>query len=98
MQRQLSATQFLAGEQLSVADMAAWPWVKPWRRWMGCTLREGGHPDVQRWYDALKVRPAFQRGLGVLREQAVAAQRAREEGSLSQQGKENMFGPGTSKL
>ena len=90
MQRQLGTTPFLAGD-LSVADLAAWPWVKPWRRWMGCTLLEGGYPDVQRWYDAIKERPATQRGLNVMREQAIAAQRTREQGSLSQQGKDNMF-------
>ena len=58
---------------------------------MGCTLAEGGYPAVQRWYDAIKARPATARGLGVLREQAVAGQRRREEGSLSARGVDNMF-------
>ena len=92
MQRQLSATSYLAGEALSIADLAAWPWVKPWRRWMGCSLAEGGYPAVQRWYDAIKARPATARGLAVLREQAVAGQRSRETGSMSAEGIDNMFG------
>ena len=91
MQRQLSATRFLAGEALSIADLAAWPWVKPWRRWMGCTLAEGGYPCVQRWYDAIKARPATMRGLAVLREQAIAGQRSREMGGISAEGIDKLF-------
>ena len=35
MDTQLASRAFLVHEEYSIADKAAWPWVKPWRRWMG---------------------------------------------------------------
>jgi GST-like protein len=92
MERQLSATAFLAGDEYGVADMAAFPWVKPWRRWMGRGLDEAGFPNVFRWYEAIKARPATERAFAVLRNEAVAGQKMREsKDGLSEEGKGNMF-------
>uniref|UniRef100_A0A7S4GQ83 Glutathione S-transferase n=1 Tax=Oxyrrhis marina TaxID=2969 RepID=A0A7S4GQ83_OXYMA len=82
MDRQLGNTgQFLAGPY-SIADIAAYPWVKPWKRWMGKSLEASGYTNVQRWYDSIKARPAENRGMAVLRKQAVASQAVRESGTL----------------
>ncbi|MFQ5535053.1 MAG: glutathione S-transferase N-terminal domain-containing protein [Sphingomonadales bacterium] len=49
---------FLAGDY-SIADMAAWPWVVPHER-QGQDL--GDFPNLERWYETLKARPAVQKG------------------------------------
>jgi GSH-dependent disulfide-bond oxidoreductase len=96
MERRLAASGgYLGGPRYTIADMAAWPWVKPWKRWRGGrSLADSGYPLTQRWYEAIKARPATERALAVLRDEAVAAQKSREgvEGGMSQQGLNNMFG------
>jgi len=64
MDIQLRSREFLAGAY-SIADMASWPWVVPWER-QGQTLRE--FPSLERWFDAMKARPAVTRGFEVGRE------------------------------
>ncbi len=58
MNHRLSDREFLAGEY-SIADIASWPW-------MGPHARHGQHieefPDLHRWYEQLKARPALRRG------------------------------------
>ena len=85
IERHLGATdaQYLAGPSYSIADMAAWPWVKPWRRWMGCGLDEGGYPLAHAWYERIKARPATARAIGVMRDEAKADQKLRDEGGMS---------------
>ena len=55
MDRRLGAVEYLAGKDYTIADIAAFPWVK------------GGHsycqnmddfPNVKRWIAAIKARPA----------------------------------------
>jgi len=58
MDTRLEDRAFLAGDY-SIADMAAWPWVVPHRR-QGQTLDD--FPNLKRWYETLKARPAVQRG------------------------------------
>jgi len=52
---------FLAGEY-SIADMASFPWVLPYRR-LGNDL--DNFPNLRRWFDTLKERPAVQRGINL---------------------------------
>jgi GST-like protein len=52
---------FLAGEY-SIADMASFPWVLPYRR-LGNNL--DNFPNLRRWFDTLKERPAVQRGVNL---------------------------------
>ena len=94
LDRRLGCTGgFLAGDIYGIADMAAWPWVKPWKRWMQRgSLRDSGYPHAHRWYESIKRRPATARALNVLRSEAVAAQKVREDrAGLSAEGKANMF-------
>ncbi len=61
MERSLSDRECLAGEY-SIADMASFPWVLPYKRF-GQSM--DAYPNVRRWFDTLKTRPALQRGVEV---------------------------------
>jgi len=50
---------YLAGEY-SIADIAAFPWVLPYRR-LGNDLDR--FVNLRRWFDTLKERPAVRRGI-----------------------------------
>jgi GST-like protein len=45
--------------------MACWPWIVTYKR-QGIDL--SAFPELRRWYDALKQRPALRRGYEVGRE------------------------------
>ncbi len=47
--------EYLAGETYSIADMATYPWVVPWKRQQQ-ELDE--FPSLRRWFDAIRNRPA----------------------------------------
>ncbi len=61
MNRRLADRDFLAGDY-SIADMACFGWIKPYRR-QGLEIED--FPNLQRWFEALKARPAVQRGIAV---------------------------------
>ncbi len=64
LERRLDGRDYILGDY-SVADMAAWPWVliaKP----LGDTLEE--FPNVRRWRQAIKERPAVQRAVDLGKE------------------------------
>ncbi|MEC9459685.1 MAG: glutathione binding-like protein, partial [SAR324 cluster bacterium] len=76
---QLEDNEFLAGE-LSIADMAAWPWVRGYL-WAGLKIEE--LHNVRRWLDVLAERPAFQKGIEVpykVDRSTTTAKDAREKG------------------
>ncbi|HJV27071.1 MAG TPA: glutathione binding-like protein [Aromatoleum sp.] len=55
MDRRLEKHPFLAGEEYSIADMACYPWIVPWKRQQQ-ELDE--FPNLRRWFDAIASRPA----------------------------------------
>ncbi|MDE2276407.1 MAG: glutathione S-transferase family protein, partial [Burkholderiales bacterium] len=57
----LADSEWLAGDY-SVADIANWCWVRT-HKWSGVSVE--GLPHLQRWLDAMKARPACQRGIEV---------------------------------
>jgi GST-like protein len=57
----LADREFIAGEY-SIADMAIFPWVHALAETVG--LEET--PNLERWVEMLRARPAVQRGLAVL--------------------------------
>ncbi len=61
LDRRLEGRDFICGNY-SIADMACWPWIITYKR-QEINLEE--FPNVRRWYDALKVRPALRRGYKV---------------------------------
>ena len=61
MDVRLREREFLAGDY-SIADIASFPWVMPYRR-LGNDLDK--FPNLRRWFDSLKVRPAVQTGVNL---------------------------------
>jgi GSH-dependent disulfide-bond oxidoreductase len=64
LERRLDGREFIVGDY-SIADMASWPWVliaKP----LGQALDE--FPNVARWRETIKQRPAVQRGVDLGKE------------------------------
>ena len=55
LDRCLADRAFVAGEEYSIADMAIYPWTVP-HEWQGQDLAD--FPNVQRWFNAIKARPA----------------------------------------
>lgn len=64
MDRRLADRPYLAGDY-SIADMAAWPWIRGHER-LGQSL--DAFPHVQRWLDAIADRPAVRKGVDLLKE------------------------------
>lgn len=58
----LSDREFMAGDELTIADVAAYPWASRWE-WQG--IEWADYPNAKRWFDALSARPAFQKGMAV---------------------------------
>jgi GST-like protein len=63
-------------DELSIADFAAYPWVRAYR-WAGVEIADLEH--LQRWMRALRARPAVQRGLDVPVPRAQLAQRSEHD-------------------
>jgi GST-like protein len=63
LEKRLARSEYLAGSY-SIADMATFPWIRPYRM-QGQVLDE--YPNLLRWYNAVRLRPAVQRGLAVLK-------------------------------
>ena len=59
MDEQLADRDFLAGDY-SIADIAAFPWVRPYKR-LGNNV--DNFPNLKRWYETLKARPGVRRGI-----------------------------------
>jgi GST-like protein len=55
LDRQLAAHAFIVGDDYSIADMAAYPWIVQHDR-QGQLLED--FPNVHRWFDAIAARPA----------------------------------------
>ena len=57
----LAGRDFLAGDY-SIADMAAFPWVRR-HDWQGVDLDD--YPNVKAWFECIKARDAVQRALAI---------------------------------
>lgn len=60
--KRLGETPYLAGPEITIADLATWPWLSRWD-WQGIDL--GRFSNVQRWYVELAQRPGVRRGYDV---------------------------------
>ncbi|RYV02228.1 glutathione S-transferase [Shewanella sp. OPT22] len=60
MNTQLEQTEYLAGDEYTIADMATWPWVRIYE-WSGVDIE--GLTHLQRWLDKIAERPAVQKGI-----------------------------------
>jgi glutathione S-transferase len=61
LDKQLAGKDFVCGDY-SIADMAIWPWVVPWKN-QGQNLDD--FPNIKAWYQRVIDRPAVQKGFGV---------------------------------
>jgi len=66
LDKQLAVSEYIAGSEYSIADMAIWPWygglVKGRLYEAAEFLSVQDYRHVQRWADAIDARPAVQRG------------------------------------
>ena len=66
LDRRLAETEYLAGGDYTIADMAVWPWygglAKGWLYEAAEFLQVQDYKNVQRWADAIGERPAVRRG------------------------------------
>lgn len=63
LEKQLSQTAFLAGENYTIADIACFPWARSAEK-QGVDFKD--FPHVEKWFNTINKRPAVQRGLQVL--------------------------------
>lgn len=83
MDRRLGEVEWLAGDDYTIADIAAFPWIRPYEN-QGQRLEE--FPNLKRWFDAIDARPAVQRGLAVLADH--------RQNGFDEQAKALLFGAG----
>ena len=81
MDKQLATSDYIAGKEYTIADMAVWPWLRSHER-QGIDLAE--FPNVKDWFEAIGNRPAVQRGITVLAD--------RRKPELDQAAREILFG------
>jgi GST-like protein len=84
MDRRLAASEYLAGPEYSIADVATFPWTMPKQQEMH-RIDIAEYPNVKRWSDTVGARPAVQRGIAVLAEDM-------KVGNPTDKTYQNMFG------
>jgi GST-like protein len=57
LDNRLADREFIAGDY-SIADMACYPWIVPWKRQQ---QELDNFPNLRRWFDAIRARPAVER-------------------------------------
>ena len=60
LDRKLEGRDYICGDQISVADIAIYPWMRGWK-WSKIILVEC--KNVMAWIDRVRARPAVERGL-----------------------------------
>lgn len=64
MEARLTGREWLAGDHISVADIACYSWVRS-GLWAGIDGWEEKYPNLKAWKERIDARPAVQRGLEV---------------------------------
>lgn len=88
LDRRLAGRDFIAGGDYTIADMACYPWIVPWKRQQ---QELGDFPNLQRWFDAVAARPATVRAYA--KGQPFASRPA-----VTEEGKKILFGQTASNL
>jgi GST-like protein len=58
LDRRLAGREFIVGDIYTIADIAAYPWIVPWKRQH---QNLDSFPNLRRWFDTVRARPATQR-------------------------------------
>lgn len=82
LDRRLSVCEFLNGEGYSIADMACYPWIVPYRDQQQDLA---DFPHVKRWFDMLAARPAVQRAYAL-------GSQVNAGGPLDEEARRHLFG------
>jgi GST-like protein len=82
MDRRLVGRPFLAGDDYTIADMAAYPWIVPWKRQQ---QNLDDFVNLRRWFDSIESRPATRRAYA--KGEPFSAQPA-----VTEEGKKLLFG------
>jgi GST-like protein len=61
--KRLSQSAYLAGDEYTIADIATFPWLRSWKN-QGIDWED--YPHAKRWFGEMSERPAVQRGVQVL--------------------------------
>lgn len=61
--RRLGESDYIAGADYTIADMAIYPWLRA-HKLQGQNIED--YPNIQRWYKQVRARPGVQRGLAVM--------------------------------
>ena len=64
LNRQLAGKDYICGAY-SIADMASWPWIRPYER-QGQTLND--FPHLKAWFERMEARPAVMRAVDLAKE------------------------------
>ena len=81
--RRLGESRYLAGDEMTIADIAVWPWTRrPERQ----GVDRDDYPNFKRWFEEIAERPAVQRAVEVLSEHQ------RAQPSFTAEEKEILFG------
>jgi len=83
LDRRLDGRIFIAGDNYSIADMAAYPWVVPWQRQQ---QNLDAFPNLKRWFQNIQARPATIRAY----DKGEALSQNRE--TVTEEGKKILFG------
>ncbi|WP_447043389.1 glutathione binding-like protein [Vreelandella sp. H-I2] len=65
LDQRLANHTYVGGDDYSIADMAIYPWIVPWEK-QGQTIEE--FPDLERWFEMIKARPAVRRAYALVEE------------------------------
>ena len=82
LDRRLNGREFITGSDYTIADMAAYPWVVPWKRQQ---QNLDDFPNLRRWFDAVRARPATIRAYA-------AGEPYSNRPAVTEEGKKILFG------
>ncbi|WP_113405642.1 glutathione-dependent disulfide-bond oxidoreductase [Rhizobium sp. SYY.PMSO] len=87
LDRRLAESEYIAGSDYTIADIAIWPWygglAKGWQYGAGEFLQVQDYKNVQRWADQIYARPAVKRGRMVNRMSGDPSEQLRERHDAS---------------
>ena len=84
----LKGRAFVAGDDYSIADMAIYPWIVPWKAQL---QNLADFPDLKRWFDAIAARPATVRAYA-------QAEEFQTRAAFSEEAKKILFGQTAARL